>query len=366
MTTSHDAHAASPAGFSVQPGPQVQSRHVLPFSFSGTAGEYFRIWIVNAVLTVLTVGIYSAWAKVRTKQYFYRHTRLDGATFDYLARPVAILKGRLLVVAVLALVVASQFLAPRVYPFLGLAMLLATPWVMARSLRFNARNSAYRNIRFGFVAGATESYMAHLIGGLVYVLTCGLGMPYMQWRVSQFAVDGHRFGNLPFRFRSTAGDYFMAFVMAALVTIPLVLVWFGGTLAVTMLAKGGAHPVASMGATLVMIPLVYVLLIVPASYTKAKIANLFWGGIDIGWHRLESTQTFREVLVLQVTNILGVALSLGLAYPWAKVRTVRYQLDNLFLQAQGPLLAEAGRPQAAGGALGDAAADLGEFDLDFG
>ncbi|RYZ95608.1 MAG: DUF898 family protein, partial [Proteobacteria bacterium] len=30
--------------------------------FRGQAGEFFRIWIVNTLLTILTLGIYSAWA----------------------------------------------------------------------------------------------------------------------------------------------------------------------------------------------------------------------------------------------------------------------------------------------------------------
>ncbi|MEM9624119.1 MAG: DUF898 family protein, partial [Pseudomonadota bacterium] len=37
-------------------------------SFTGDGTEYFRIWIVNLTLTLLTLGIYSAWAKVRTNR----------------------------------------------------------------------------------------------------------------------------------------------------------------------------------------------------------------------------------------------------------------------------------------------------------
>ena len=36
-----------------------------PVRFVGTGSEYFRIWIVNLLLTIVTLGIYSAWAKVR-------------------------------------------------------------------------------------------------------------------------------------------------------------------------------------------------------------------------------------------------------------------------------------------------------------
>ena len=66
--------------------------------FTGSAAEYFRIWIVNLFLTLVSLGVYSAWAKVRKKRYFYGATRLDGDTFDYFASPKAILYGRIIAV----------------------------------------------------------------------------------------------------------------------------------------------------------------------------------------------------------------------------------------------------------------------------
>ena len=66
----------------------------LPLRFTGRGGEYFGIWIVNLLLTILTVGIYSAWAKVRRIQYFYRHTELAHSSFDFHGSPIKILLGR--------------------------------------------------------------------------------------------------------------------------------------------------------------------------------------------------------------------------------------------------------------------------------
>src|SRR5258708_7086090 len=68
--------------------------------FSGNAREYFRIWIVNLLFTLLTLGIYSAWAKVRKKRYFYGNTTLQGDSFDYFGSPRAILRARILALAV--------------------------------------------------------------------------------------------------------------------------------------------------------------------------------------------------------------------------------------------------------------------------
>ena len=75
----------------------VQGDRNIGFEFNGSAFEYFKIWIVNIALSIVTLGIYSAWAKVRTKRYFYGNTTLDGSSFEYLANPISILKGRLIV-----------------------------------------------------------------------------------------------------------------------------------------------------------------------------------------------------------------------------------------------------------------------------
>ena len=45
------------------PGPPLG--YSARLTFDGPAAEYFRIWIVNLLLTLLSLGVYSAWAKVR-------------------------------------------------------------------------------------------------------------------------------------------------------------------------------------------------------------------------------------------------------------------------------------------------------------
>ena len=75
------AGAAAVAGRATAAG----GERIIRPEFTGSAGEYFRIWIVNLFLTPITLGIYSAWAKVRKKRYFYGCTRFDGDTFDYFA-----------------------------------------------------------------------------------------------------------------------------------------------------------------------------------------------------------------------------------------------------------------------------------------
>src|SRR5581483_3448941 len=83
--------------------------------FTASASEYFRIWIVNLLFTLLTAGIYSAWATVRKKRYFYGSTKFDGATFDYFASPRAILNGRIIAFAVFVVYALAGDLYPQAH-----------------------------------------------------------------------------------------------------------------------------------------------------------------------------------------------------------------------------------------------------------
>src|ERR1051326_346313 len=78
---------------------ETPTAHTARFVFHGDAREYFRIWIVNALLSVCTLGIFSAWASVRTRRYLRGNTELLGHRFDYTADPRGILTGRALVAA---------------------------------------------------------------------------------------------------------------------------------------------------------------------------------------------------------------------------------------------------------------------------
>src|SRR5450830_209088 len=88
-------------GFPAPSGAPVSAPRVEAFSFSGRGSEYFRIWIINLLLSIVTLGIYSAWAKVRRLHYFYNNTSVAGTSFEYHGNPIAILKGRIIAVVLL-------------------------------------------------------------------------------------------------------------------------------------------------------------------------------------------------------------------------------------------------------------------------
>jgi hypothetical protein len=130
--------------------------------FTGRGDEYFRIWIVNVLLTLVTFGVYSAWAKVRRAKYFRNNTRLAGHVFDYHGSPKAILRGRLVALVLLtAYSWAFQFSnAAGLVTVIGLCA--AGPWLFMRAQQFAFANTSFRGLRFGFQARASDAYLAVL------------------------------------------------------------------------------------------------------------------------------------------------------------------------------------------------------------
>ena len=324
---------------------------LMPFEFTGRGGEYFKIWIVNILLTILTLGIYSAWAKVRTKRYFYGNTRLDGAAFEYLANPVAILKGRLIAFALFAAYALANNFLPLLAAILSFALMPLIPWLVVRSLAFRAYNSAYRNVRFGFTGTYGGAAKAFLLWPLLGALTLGLLAPWAFYRQNRFRIENSRYGTTGFSFDAPVRDYYVAF----LGVVGLVVVGFG--ISALMLFLGIAPPLVGPVVTVAAYLLAF-------AYFTVKINNVNYNHTLLAEHGLAAEYELRSYALLLLTNTLGVALTLGLFYPWAKVRNARYAAAHMQLLPAGSLehfsAAEQGEVSAAGLEIGEV------FSFDFG
>ncbi|RPJ71216.1 MAG: DUF898 domain-containing protein, partial [Desulfobacteraceae bacterium] len=313
----------------------------------GSGSEYFRIWIVNILLTIATLGIYSAWAKVRNRSYFCGNTRVHGAAFEYLANPQQILKGRAIVGGVLIVYSLIASFLPIVQVIFLALFSVAFPWLVTRALAFNARHSAWRNIRFGFSSSYKEAFKVYTLWPALAMLTLGVLAPYAFYRQRRFLVENSSFGRTRFSFQATGRDYYRIFMVLSLWTIA----------AIALIA----------GAVMVFPPIAILALPVylgAFAYFAVKSGNLFYNASRLGGHRLASVMEVKGYAWLVLTNTLFTALTLGFFHPWARVRATNYRLRHLGLVPAGDLESFVAGEQAKVGALGDASADL--FDFDFG
>lgn len=199
------------------------SNRQTPVVFTGNAGEYFGIWIVNLLLSIITLGIYSAWAKVRRKKYFYNNTLIDGVGFDYHASPIAILKGRIIAVILFVLYQVLAGFSPVAAVVLLIAFLFALPWIVVRGLTFNARNSSHRGLRFDFDGSYLQAALTFVLYPILVVITLGLALPFVAQRVNQFAFNHHKFGISRFQMQALVKDFYMVYLklVATLIAISL-------------------------------------------------------------------------------------------------------------------------------------------------
>jgi uncharacterized membrane protein YjgN (DUF898 family) len=204
----------------VQGNEQSNNQKLTPIVFQGKASEYFGIWIVNLLLSLITLGVYSAWAKVRRKKYFYNNTLIDNVSFDYHANPVAILKGRIIAFVLFALYVYGKGSSPILAGVLILLFFVALPWLVVRGSIFNSRNTSHRGLRFDFVGTVNQAARVFIGLPMLTFITLGLAIPYIAHEKSQFLMNNHRFGLSQFDMGRVVKQFYKVYLI--IIVVPFI------------------------------------------------------------------------------------------------------------------------------------------------
>ncbi len=336
-----------PVAATIATAPQRSVPGRVPFRFKGTGKEYFKIWIVNVLLSIITFGIYSAWAKVRRKQYFYGNTQVTGAGFRYLADPVAILKGRLIVFVFFIISTTAGEFIPFLMNIIMLVFLIFLPWLVVRSLMFNARNSSFRNIRFNFTGTYGQAAKVYLLFPILSVLTLGILFPYAYFRQKQFVVENSSYGTTPFCFHATAKDYYRIIFQFL---IPLLIFGAAAVIAGILFAP--------FSALIIMVLYLYAM-----AYFSVKTTNLIYSSSTLADHRFFADLGIKDYALIIFTNTLATVFTLGFFYPFAVVRTMKYKIDHVALLPGSDLDRFVAAEIKETSALGEEMSDFMDFDF---
>lgn len=376
VPASHSDAARTAPSEAREETPASEAR-VLTLRFHATAAEYFRIWIVNLCLTLLTLGVFSAWAKVRKKRYFYAHVQLDGTPFQYLGQPLPILRGRVIAVVLFLVYYLSSHFFTFALPYVLAVGLLIAPWVIVRSAAFNARYSAYRNLTFRFDADYRDAVRAIYVGGLLPMLVIGtmfdwwgnyylaagvvglalIAFPWWLRRLKYFLISRTQYGGVYGEFGALGGQFFRIYLVAAGILLAVglaVAFWISRMFSTLMFSP--------YGFLLALLPL-YLAYVVAFAYVQAHSTNLVWNHTRLGPISFRSTLRGRHLAALYLTNALGILASAGLLIPWAVVRTLRYRLNHLQVFRSGPLSVFHGDERRSVRAAGAEVGDFFDVDL---
>ncbi len=73
--------------FSIHSGLMYDTSHThwneKTFEYTGILLDFIKLFLVNTLLTVVTLGIYSSWARVAIMKYIMQHLKLGRLTFDF-------------------------------------------------------------------------------------------------------------------------------------------------------------------------------------------------------------------------------------------------------------------------------------------
>jgi len=328
----------------------------MPFSFNGNDDEFFRIWIVNIALTILTLGVYSAWAKVRTNRYFYANTYLNGSNFEYNAEPKRILIGRLIVVGVYALfLLFYQYLAMfEVAEAIAIIALLAMPWLIHQAVSFRLRNISYRNIPFRYEGKISSFYYLFIVNALLpltviliafkitpawdiflpilYIIVFFLFSAYIYVQFKKLIINNSYYGNGKFEFVGKDEDVFGIYLkitgwMLIIGTFMIILL-FVTEIYISIQFSSISDSILELITYVYILPIVFFQKGISDGYHSNFISN----NTLLNNAPLKSDINSLKLGWINGTNILVIIFSLGLFYPWAKIRYTKYKLEHTYLK----------------------------------
>jgi uncharacterized membrane protein YjgN (DUF898 family) len=307
--------------------------------YHGEGGALFGLMIVNVLLTIITLGIYSFWAKNKVREFHYSHTSFDGDRFAYHGTggelfAGALKAGLIMTVFGVGLTAVTEMsrrgvIEPLVMIGATAAFYLAIFFLMVIAVngarRYRLSRSSWRGIRFSF-HGRWQEFLGVMVGGtLLSIVTLGFYTAWFQNNRRAFFVSNSRFGSEPFLYdgKGTAlfGEYIKAFLLT-LPTLGLIWVWYA-----------------------------------------AFKHRYFWNHTAMRGARFRSTVTGGQLFGLLLTNMLLAFVTFGIATPWVITRTHEFYSNSLSLHGTVDWAAIEQRAQSATAT----AEGLAEgFDVDIG
>lgn len=389
--------------------------------FEGSGFEYFKIWIVNILLIIITLGVYYPWAKVRNQRYFYANTTLESRNFEYHATGKQLFLGYIMAMALLLVLSIVQNISPlgAVGTFLLLSLII--PWIIWRSLMFTIRMSSFSNVRFRFVGSLKGAYVNFMLlpgalflclygaPGLAFLLLftlpdsigIGLGVLILAYastftalalylgaliknKNTSYVVNGYRFGQGQFNTTlethkfakiliKTIGIGFLMLISIVIFTV-IMMALTGGLAGLLSLVSGDSEaikvlfsgPNINSGLGLSYIAVLLSSFIVVA-YFQAHVRQYVFDNTLLNENvSFSSSLTTRALAWLMISNFVLLVMTLGLATPWAKVRRAQLILKNTLVDVESGFDGFITQQQEQQSALGEQVGDAFDIDIAMG
>ncbi|HHH55043.1 MAG TPA: DUF898 domain-containing protein [Bacteroidetes bacterium] len=382
--------------------------------FTGSGSEYFKIWIVNILLTIITLGIYYPWAKVRNKRYFYANSNLSDRNFEYHATGKQLFIGFLIAVGIFIVFQILSQISPIMGGVLFLLLFIAIPWIIWRSLMFNMRVSSFSNVHFAFKGGLKQAYInffvypfllmvafyAPFIGSILvtkFILAdesyewlgsiflvisiIFIGVVFYLYALikkknTEYTINGSRYGQGIFQTDVETKKFLMinlktlGIALVGFIGFGILMAMFGGGMEMILTfdpetLEQGQVPEGFVGMIAMLYLFMIIAMILIMSYSITRQRTYVYENTKLDEKiAFASTLRARDFAWVMLSNMLLIIVSLGFAMPWAKVRLARLMLENTLVDTSTGFDEYITQKQNEESSLGEQIGDA--FDVDVG
>ena len=374
------------AAMAVPPGPQR-----LDVEFTGSGSEYFRIWLVNLLLSAVTLSLYWPFAKARKLAYFHGNTRVGEQALGFHGNPWKMLRGHVLILLFGIVYGISSRYSPTTALVAITCFALLWPALWRASLQFRLGNTSWRGLRFAFDGSLGGAYLAMLPAVVPWVALVSLGlfvpratpdadgvaapdprlgvalgvvtllflgaMPLALAWLKRYQHGHYVYANQRSRLEAGAGAFY-GYAFKVLGVSLLVSLVGGAMMAVSFVgarAGGGGLGFAPVLGLMAFYGVFFVILV---PFSQSRLQNLVWGHTRTPDLQCHSRLTLWPLAGLTLKNLLLTIVTLGLYWPFAAVAATRMRLQAMSFDLDGDMGAwrsnlVAGAPDATGDAAGD-------------
>ena len=327
--------------------------------YDGRIGDLFRIYLVNLLLTILTLGIFRFWAATRLRRYVWSRTSMAGDRFEYDGTGLQLFLSFLLAgVVIVGLAVAAGVLSAllrhydrrlAVVPIIVLELVIM---VLALGAPFSAQryrlgHTLWRGIRGGMEGSAIQYGLRSLAYFILAGVTLYQLLPWATLRLREILISASYLGDLRLHARGRARRLYLIYLatfagviaLGLLVAAAVYVLDSSGMHAMAVSAARGAHAPAdpelgrAIRHAIWYIIGGYVVFFVGGALLSCAYTAAFWrhllGHTHAGAIQFGSRVAARDVFFLAAGNLLIVLFTLGLGYPFVIQRNVRFFTGNL-------------------------------------
>lgn len=305
--------------------------------FHGSGLEMAILVLKNLIFSLLTLGVYSFWAKANLRDFLWRNCELNGHRLRYNGSGwellVGFFQGLVIYLAISTALTFGFGLAAKNFGTTGIliySLFLTTcyfalaPMAIFARQRYLFSRTTFMGLQFSLADNSSTYVKESLLGSCLVILTFGLYWPVLSNRLYRIRINSGSVGSMRMLYVGSDRDAFLIFLKSLpliIITLGIYFFWYR------------------------------------ADALKFRMKNTWIGNSEIGAACGELDVNGFSLLILTIVNLLAIMLTFGLAFPWVLANNLKFYMTRFSFEGRLDL-AKVSQVRSQGSAVGDGFASV--------